>query len=94
MNVKTNDNPCTRREFVSSSTRGGIAGTAAAGWLSTALAAHANSGGDRLRIGVVGAGRRGFGSLTRTLARLRNEQLNWSQLPTFIRCTVIAMWIS
>lgn len=63
----------TRRDFIEKSTRGAAAGTAAS-LLSAASYARANGSNQRLRVGVVGAGRRGFGSLTKTLASLRSQQ--------------------
>ncbi len=56
-----------RRVFLKT---GAAAGTAAGLWASTAPA-EAVGANERLRIGVIGAGNRGFNTLTKTLVRLR-----------------------
>lgn len=59
-----------RRDFFQKSTHR----AAAASLLTAASHGRAAGSGGRLRVAVVGAGRRGFGSLTKTLANLRNQQ--------------------
>ena len=57
---------CSRRNFLQSTAASG----AVAGLLAT-TAARAGGANQRLRIGVIGAGNRGFNTLTKTLSRLR-----------------------
>lgn len=65
-----NDETLSRRNFMHKSTQG----AAAASLISAASSVHAAGANDRCRIGVIGAGRRGFGSLTKSLVSLRNHQ--------------------
>ncbi len=61
-----NDASVTRRDFLNHTT----AGVTAAGVL-TATAGQAAGANDRLRIGIIGPGRRGFGTHLKSLAKLR-----------------------
>ncbi|MFK8115276.1 MAG: Gfo/Idh/MocA family protein [Rubripirellula sp.] len=63
------NNP-SRRQFL----RGSAATAGAATLVSAASHARAAGSNERLRVAVIGAGRRGFGALTRTLLKLINEQ--------------------
>ncbi|HVA46324.1 MAG TPA: twin-arginine translocation signal domain-containing protein [Pirellulales bacterium] len=61
----------TRRNFIAASATG-----AAATLLARPKSASANDANARLRIGVIGAGNRGFNTLTKTLAKLRERGRN------------------
>jgi predicted dehydrogenase len=64
-----------RRDFMKKSAAG-TAASAAAGVYVAPTAAGAAGVGDRLRIGVIGPGRRGFGTHVKTLAKLRKLGTN------------------
>jgi len=66
------DKNVSRRDFV----RTAAAGAAAAGLLAAPGPASAIGAGDRLRIGFIGPGGRGFGAHVKTLAKLRSEGAN------------------
>ncbi len=63
----------TRRDFIKT---GAAAGAAASLLAASAPARAAKGANDRLRIGVSGAGNRGFNALTKTLAKLRGRGRN------------------
>ena len=63
-------NTSNRRRFI----RNSAAATGAATLLSAASQARAATANSRLRVAVIGAGRRGFGSLTRSMIKLINKE--------------------
>jgi len=62
-----------RRDFLKTSSAAAIAGTAAA---TTSASARAAGSNERLRIGFIGPGGRGFGAHVKSLAKLRNDGAN------------------
>ncbi|HWA96991.1 MAG TPA: Gfo/Idh/MocA family oxidoreductase, partial [Pirellulales bacterium] len=63
------DNSVSRRDFVKTA----AAGVAAASAIAAPASARAYGANERLRIGFIGPGGRGFGAHVKTLARLRKE---------------------
>ncbi|MBL8829539.1 MAG: Gfo/Idh/MocA family oxidoreductase [Planctomycetaceae bacterium] len=66
------DKNVSRRDFVKSAS----AAAAAAGLIAAPASANAAGAGDRIRIGFIGPGGRGFGAHVKTLAKLRSEGAN------------------
>ena len=66
----------TRRQFVKETATTAAAVGAAAALAGSARQAHAEGASDRLRIGFIGPGGRGFDGHVKTLARLRKEGAN------------------
>lgn len=65
-----------RRTFIKNTAAGAAAASAAASLLSNPAPAKAFGAADRLRIGFIGPGGRGFGAHVKTLAKLRKEGAN------------------
>ncbi len=65
------DSSVSRRDFIKSTATSSAVG-AAGGLLSASASAHVAGANERLRIGIIGPGRRGFGTHVKTLAKLRN----------------------
>jgi predicted dehydrogenase len=65
-----------RREFLRNSAAGAAAGAQLVSALAAPANARADKANDRLRIGFIGAGRRGFGSHVKSLAALRELGAN------------------
>ncbi len=63
-----NQHDVSRREFIKTTT----AQTAAAGMLAATASARTKGANERLRIGIIGPGRRGYGTHLKTLVKLRN----------------------
>ena len=77
MNTPGPDHPTTttRREFVKMTAAAAMA-SAAATTTSTPSSARAAGSNQRLRIGIIGPGGRGFGVLVKSLVKMRNEGAN------------------
>jgi len=66
----------TRRDFVRTSAASAAAASAAAGVLAAPAPAKAIGAADRIRVGFIGPGGRGFGAHVKTMAKLRSEGAN------------------
>ncbi|MDP6058426.1 MAG: Gfo/Idh/MocA family oxidoreductase, partial [Pirellulaceae bacterium] len=64
------DSNVSRREFIKTTATGSAVGTVA-GLLSAPARARAVGANERIRVGVIGPGRRGFGTHVKTLAKIR-----------------------